>query len=304
MGKNRYVQAVSGIKAPESAVEKMLETINNTNSPRKIINRRKVTRYAVAAALALVILLGTAIGSGLVGGKAGPSFMITVHAAELTKDHPVYVEIGAGGMNIAGKGGGGTEYYVALPLAVNGEHIRSVTWSAEKDMIAVICAKDSDPVTAGDQVGEGTDTLFDAYYIQQQEKAAVLQGTALPVPEEFLSRKYTSVTLAAEKPAPSLAVVGMNEKDASEFYGQTGKEDEEGTNSLAARAEHMNTLIGNTIRCTVRFNDGTEQQLVIRISAAVMQASSADPAAFAGLSAAEKAEKDYTGVFVAYSVAG
>ena len=302
MRKNRYTQAVDGLTAPESAVEQMLETARDFNRPRKVMNKRKVTRYAVAAALALVILLGAVIGPGLFGGKGGYSFTMTVHAAELTKDHPVYVEAGAGGMNIVGKEGGGTEYYVALPLTVNGEHIQSVTWSAEKDGISVICPKDSDLVSAGEKVGEGLDTLFDAYYLEQQEKAAVSQGTALPAPEAFLSRKYTCVTLAADKPAPAMALVGMSEKDVSEFYGQAGKEDAPGSDSLAARAEHMNALIGNTIHCTVLFDDGSEQQLDIRVSAAVMQASSADPAAFAELNAEEKAEKDYTGVFVAYSV--
>ena len=76
---------------------------------------------------------------------------MTVNAAEITKDNPVSVGIGEGDMSIATKDDG-LEYYIDLPLAVKGENIKSVTYSVDKDAIAVHCRKDNNPVIDGDVV--------------------------------------------------------------------------------------------------------------------------------------------------------
>ena len=325
MHNNRYTQAADGIKAPESAVEKALETARvyeaeklsrpaaDARPAKRDVSKRKVFRYAAAAVLALAILLGAVIGPGLFGGKAGLAFTVTVHAAELTKDSPVYVEAGKGSMNIVGRGDsgkgsvpgpGGTEYYVSLPFAVEGENVAGVTYSTDKDLIAVICSKDNDPVTAGDKAGEGFDSLFDQYYVNQAEKAA--EGSSKEeIRSGLLSRKYSAVTLDAGKDAPSMALVGSSSKDVSEFYEQDYKEASSPSGDLLEkRAARFTEMIGSVIHCDVRFVDGSEQRIDIQLSFAVMQASSADPEAFAGLTAEEKAMKDYTGIFVAYTIVG
>ena len=305
MHDNRYTQTVDKIKAPEGAVEKALEmAVNhsaegrrsgNVRSAKSVVSRKKNVRWAVAAVLALVVALGAVLGPGLFGGKAGGAFTVTVYAAELAKDNPVIVETGESAMNIVGKEGGGTEYFVALPFAVKGENVVSVTYETDKDLIAVICPQGSDPVTAGEKVSEGFDTLFDTRYLNQAEKAGST-GNAL-------SRKYASVTLAAGAQDYAMGLVGTSEKSASEFYEKNDKM-AASNNVLAERAARWNELLGGVIHCTVTFRDGHLQQFDIELSFAVMNASSADPAAFASLSAEEKEEKDHSGVFVVFSFAG
>ncbi len=305
MHDNRYTQMVSKIKAPESAVEKALETaVNRSAEERRSVNvhfaksgvsRWKTVRLAVAAVLALVIVLGAILAPGLFGGRAGNAFTVTVQAAELTEDSPVFAEAGEAAMNIVGKEDGGTEYFIALPFAVKGENVVSVTYATDKDRIAVICPQGSDPVTAGEEVSEGFDTLFDLRYLNQAEKAG-FAGDAL-------SRKYSSVTLDAGAQDFVMGLVGSSEKSVSEFYEKNDKE-AASNNALAERAARWNELRGGVIHCTVTFSDGDEQQFDIGFSFEVMNASSADPEAFARLSEEEKAEKDHIGVFVVYSFAG
>ncbi len=178
MHNNRYTQAVDGIKAPELAVERAVKaaeargTAKDNRSEKRNPSGRKVIRYAVAAVLVFALALGAFIGPGLFGEKGG-AFTVTAYAAELTKDSPVYVDAGGGAMNTVGRADGGTEYFVALPFSITGENVESVTFSTEKGSIAVICPKDADPVLAGSATGEGFDTLFDSYWLDTAEKAAV-----------------------------------------------------------------------------------------------------------------------------------
>ncbi len=320
MRNNRYTETVDKIKAPEGAVENALEaarnhetesvvrTAANAAPAKKAVSRRlAAVRYAVAAALALVVALGAILGPNLFGKKTGNAFSLTVHAAELEKGQPVYIETGSGSMNVIGRGDngkgsvpgiGGTEYYVALPFTVSGENVARVTYTADKDAIAVIFAGGSDPVTAGNKVGEGLDTVFDQYYLNQAEKAGKAADAAV-------SRKYSSVTLTAAGQAAdgfAMGLVGESDKDSSEFYAKDDKTNPSG-NALEERAARLNELVGTVIHCSVSFSDGSIQQLDIQVGFAVMQASAADPDAFAKLTAEEKAAKDYTGIFVTYSIA-
>ena len=126
MHDNRYTQTVDKIKAPKGAVEKALEmAVNhsaegrhsgNVRSAKSVVSRKKNVRWAIAAVLALVVALGAVLGPGLFGGKAGGAFTMKVYAAELVKDNPVFVEAGESAMNIVGKEGGGTEYFVSLHI--------------------------------------------------------------------------------------------------------------------------------------------------------------------------------------------
>ena len=303
MHNNRYTQTLNNIKAPEGAVEKALEMAANhsaeevrsvnVRSAGRTVSRRKITRWVVAAVLALAVALGALFAPSLLSGKAGRAFTVAVQAAELTKDSPIFVDAGEAAMNLVGKDGG-TEYYIALPFAVKGENVVSVTYRTDKDRIAVICPQGSDPVTAGEMVAEGLDTLFDMRYLNQAEKAGST-GNAL-------SRKYSSVTLAAGDQDFVMGLVGTSEKNVSEFYEKNDKM-AASNNVLNERAARWNELLSGVIHCTVTFSDGHTQQFDIQLGFTVMNASSANPAAFAELSAEEKAEKDHIGIFVVYSFA-
>ena len=300
---NRYTQAVSRIKAPEEAVEKMLKTAESSEKKEKVIYMKKWIKGAVAASLAVAVTAGAIIGFNLLGSKAN-SFVMTVNAAEITKDNPISVGLGEGGMSFAQKDDG-MEYYIDLPLSVTGEHIKSVTYSVDKDAIAVHCRKDNNPVIDGDVASERIDTLFDVKCIENDQKAldAAMENDHQSdfekhAAEEILNRyegkKYTSITIAYNNQNPDGCAIGIVGKSTNEPVS-----DDE---SLEAKANRLDTIIGNTLYCTVVFNDGTEQKQSIQIGATVTNFGTAHAESFNQLTEEEKALKDYTDVFVTYSI--
>ena len=300
---NRYTQEVSKIKAPEGAVEKMLKTAESFEKKEKVIHMKKWIKGAVAASLAVAVTAGAVIGFNLFGGKAN-SFVMTVNAAEITKNNPVSVGLGEGGMSIAPKDDG-MEYYIDLPLSVKGEHIKSVTYSVDKDAIAVHCRKDNNPVIDGDVVSESIDTLFDVKYIEDDQKARdeAIENKCPdklenPEAEEIMSRyegkKYSSITLAYDNQNPDGCAIGIVGKNTNEPV----PDDE----SLEAKAEQLDLIIGNTLYCTVTFDDGTVQKQSIHIGTTVTNFGTAHSESFNQLTEEEKALKDYADVFVTYSI--
>ena len=239
----------------------------------------------------------------MLGSKAN-SFVMTVNAAEITKDNPISVGLGEGDMSIATKDDG-LEYYIDLPLAVKGENIKSVTYSVDKDAIAVHCRKDNNPVIDGDVVSESIDTLFDVKCIENDQKAldAAMENDHQSdfekhAAEEILNRyegkKYTSITIAYNNQNPDGCAIGIVGKRTNEPV----PDDE----SLEAKANRLDTIIGNTLYCTVVFNDGTEQKQSIHIGTTVTNFGTAHAESFNQLTEEEKALKDYTDVFVTYSI--
>lgn len=301
---NRYTQAVSKIKAPEGAVEKMLKTAESFEKKEKVIHMKKWIKGAVAASVAVAVTAGAIIGFNLLGGKAN-SFVMTVNAAEITKDNPISVGIGEGGMSIATKDDG-MEYYIDLPLSVKGENIKSVTYSVDKDAIAVHCRKDNNPVIDGDVVSESIDTLFDQTHIaddmkvletaMENEGQSVVETNSLEekLLNSYVGKKYSSITLAYDNQNPDGCAIGIVGKRTNEPM----PEDE----SLEAKANRLDTIIGNTLYCTVIFDDGTEQKQSIQIGTTVTNFGTAHAESFNQLTEEEKALKDYTDVFVTYSI--
>ena len=301
---NRYTQAVSRIKAPEGAVEKMLKTAESFEKKEKVIHMKKWIKSAVAASVAVAVTAGAIIGFNLLGSKAN-SFVMTVNAAEITKDNPISVGIGEGGMSIATKDDG-MEYYIDLPLSVKGENIKSVTYSVDKDAIAVHCRKDNNPVIDGDVVSESIDTLFDQTHIaddmkvletaMENEGQSVVETNSLEekLLNSYVGKKYSSITLAYDNQNPDGCAIGIVGKRTNEPV----PDDE----SLEAKAKQLDSIIGNTLYCTVTFDDGTAQKQSIHIGTTVTNFGTAHSESFNQLTEEEKALKDYTDVFVTYSI--
>ena len=301
---NRYTQAVSKIKAPEGAVEKMLKTAESFEKKEKVIHMKKWIKGAVAASLAVAVTAGAVIGFNLFGGKAN-SFVMTVNAAEITKDNPVSVGLGEGGMSIAPKDDG-MEYYIDLPLYVKGEHIKSVTYSVDKDAIAVHCRKDNNPVIDGDVVSESIDTLFDQTHIaddmkvletaMENEGQSVVETNSLEekLLNSYVGKKYSSITLAYDNQNPDGCAIGI--------VGKSTVEPVSDDESLEAKAKQLDSIIGNTLYCTITFDDGTEKKQSIHIGTTVTNFGTAHSESFNQLTEEEKALKDYTDVFVTYSI--
>ena len=301
---NRYTQAVSKIKAPEGAVEKMLKTAESFEKKEKVIHMKKWIKSAVAASVAVAVTAGAIIGFNLLGSKAN-SFVMTVNAAEITKDNPISVGIGEGGMSIATKDDG-MEYYIDLPLSVKGENIKSVTYSVDKDAIAVHCRKDNNPVIDGDVVSESIDALFDQTHIaddmkvletaMENEGQSVVETNSLEekLLNSYVGKKYSSITLAYDNQNPDGCAIGIVGKRTNEPV----PDDE----SLEAKAKQLDSIIGNTLYCTVTFDDGTAQKQSIHIGTTVTNFGTAHSESFNQLTEEEKALKDYTDVFVTYSI--
>lgn len=301
---NRYTQAVSKIKAPEGAVEKMLKTAESFEKKEKVIHMKKWIKSAVAASVAVAVTTGAIIGFNLLGSKAN-SFVMTVNAAEITKDNPISVGLGEGGMSFAQKDDG-MEYYIDLPLSVTGEHIKSVTYSVDKDAIAVHCRKDNNPVIDGDVVSESIDTLFDQTHIaddmkvletaMENEGQSVVETNSLEekLLNSYVGKKYSSITLAYDNQNPDGCAIGIVGKRTNEPV----PDDE----SLEAKAKQLDSIIGNTLYCTVTFDDGTAQKQSIHIGTTVTNFGTAHSESFNQLTEEEKALKDYTDVFVTYSI--
>ena len=301
---NRYTQAVSKIKAPEGAVEKMLKTAESFEKKEKVIHMKKWIKSAVAASVAVAVTAGAIIGFNLLGSKAN-SFVMTVNAAEITKDNPISVGIGEGGMSIATKDDG-MEYYIDLPLSVKGENIKSVTYSVDKDAIAVHCRKDNNPVIDGDVVSESIDTLFDQTHIaddmkvletaMENEGQSVVETNSLEekLLNSYVGKKYSSITLAYDNQNPDGCAIGIVGKSTIEPVS-----DDE---SLEAKSKQLDSMIGNTLYCTVTFDDGTAQKQSIHIGTTVTNFGTAHSESFNQLTEEEKALKDYTDVFVTYSI--
>lgn len=305
MRENLYTQTVSKIKAPEGAVEKMLETAESFEKKEKVMHINNWIKGAVAASLAVAVTAGAAIGFNLFGSKNGHSFAMTVNAAEITKDNPVSVRLGEGGMSTALMDDG-MEYYIDLPLSVKGEHIKSVTYSVDKDAIAVHCRKDNNPVIDGDVVSESIDTLFDQTHIADDMKAleAAMKNEGQSVVEinssekelmnSYVGKKYSCVTLAYNSQNPDGCAIGI--------VGKSDNESVSDNESLEAQAEQLDSIIGNTLYCTVTFDDGTVQKQSIHIGTTVTNFGTAHSESFNQLTEEEKALKDYTDVFVTYSI--
>ena len=113
---------------------------------------------------------------------------------------------------------------IDLPLSVTGEHIKSVTYSVDKDAIAVHCRKDNNPVIDGDVVSESIDTLFDVENDQKALDAAMKNdrqsGFEKHAAEEILNRyegkKYSSITLAYNNQNPDGCAIGIVGKSTNE----------------------------------------------------------------------------------------
>ena len=301
---NRYTQAVSKIKAPEGAVEKMLKTAESFEKKEKVIHMKKWIKSAVAASVAVAVTAGAIIGFNLLGSKAN-SFVMTVNAAEITKDNPISVGIGEGGMSIATKDDG-MEYYIDLPLSVKGENIKSVTYSVDKDAIAVHCLKDNNPVIDGDVVSESIDTLFDQTHIaddmkvletaMENEGQSVVETNSLEekLLNSYVGKKYSSITLAYDNQNPDGCAIGI--------VGKSTVEPVSDDESLEAKSKQLDSMIENTLYCTVTFDDGTVQKQSIHIGTTVTNFGTAHAESFNQLTEEEKALKDYTDVFVTYSI--
>ena len=164
----------------------------------------------------------------------------------------------------------------------------------------------NNPVIDGDVVSESIDTLFDQTHIaddmkvletaMENEGQSVVETNSLEekLLNSYVGKKYSSITLAYDNQNPDGCAIGIVGKRTNEPV----PDDE----SLEAKAKQLDSIIGNTLYCTVTFDDGTAQKQSIHIGTTVTNFGTAHSESFNQLTEEEKALKDYTDVFVTYSI--
>jgi len=133
MHNNLYTQAVSGIKAPQGAVNRMLDAAKKMDKKIEPIRTRRWTKVALAASLALVILAGSVIGFDIFGGKPGNSFSLTVNALALSENEFAVFESldGIGGSIENTLNGPIVDEEFGFDCICRGDNIASVTYTVE-----------------------------------------------------------------------------------------------------------------------------------------------------------------------------
>ena len=113
------------------------------------------------------------------------------------------------------------------------------------------------------------------------------------------------ITPVAEKQQGIISLFYDNQNPDGCAIGIVGKSTNEPVSddeSLEAKSKQLDSMIGNTLYCTVTFDDGTVQKQSIHIGTTVTNFGTAHAESFNQLTEEEKALKDYTDVFVTYSI--
>ena len=136
MRKSIYTQAVDGMKAPDRAVGKMLETARSFDKKEKIINMKKIRNGVIAASLAAVLAVGGIFGLSQISPKsdnAGTSpktnsFIMTVNAAEINdKDFTTIGSLPYSRFSADSRANAG--FNVDFMNQIKGDNIESITYS-------------------------------------------------------------------------------------------------------------------------------------------------------------------------------
>lgn len=322
MRKNSYTQEVDRITAPDRAVEKMLSTARNFDKKEKIIDMKSFNyKGVIAASLAVVTAVGGIIGFNSFNGSRDSfisenSFVITANAEEIGVEKSAVVSIPDNyGLCYSENEDGRIEYQLDLSFECKGDNISSITYSVDKDAIGVICRKDNDPVIQGKPTENITYSLHTVTYTEEDQRAIddamekeykdTLENPAVEQIMDMYERKvYTSVTLDYNNQNPdgfTLGIVGVSDDDVTAHKDEIfiGRD----TSRLESKKEWLGKLVGNIVHCTVTFEDGTVQTQDIVIDTTISTYSNEHPVEFNGLPDDIKDIKDYTGVFVTYSLA-
>lgn len=127
----------------------------------------------------------------------------------------------------------------------------------------------------------------------------------------YTQSAYSSVTFAYDNQKPegsSFYYAGFAEDLSGKDYEYLKEHKDELYNVCGDEAlfdeqkSCIEKLIGRTVHCTVAFDDGTEQKRDIVLGARVSTYSREYPEEYASLPDDIKADKDYKGVFVTYTL--
>ena len=326
MRKSIYTQAVDGIKAPDRAVGKMLETARNSKSKEKIIDMKNFRKAVIAASLAAVLAVGGAFGISIMNPKAENAFVLKVNAAELGGDNTAEIGINEDkGLSLSEGSDSIAAYSIGMPMICEGKNIDTVTYSVDSGVLVVSSRKDNDPVISGVISKDKRRFPYSVSMTEKDRKAinAIIEKESPDgaTPEQnaaedaiwanYTQEVYSSVTFAYDNQKPEgscFSYAGFAEDLSEEDYNYLKAHKDELYNIYGdeklfdAQRDCVERIIGKTVHCTVRFKDGSEQTQDVKIGTTVSIYSKEFPGEANSLPEDIKKAKDYKGVFVTYSI--
>ncbi|MCH5304441.1 MAG: hypothetical protein J1E41_06220 [Ruminococcus sp.] len=330
MSKNTYTNTVDSIKAPERAVNRMLDTVRNFDNKEKIINMKKFKfKGVVAASLAALVAIGGTIGYNIVTPKN--SFVLTVNAAEITETNSAKISTsGANGFSYGEGDNDEVGYCLDLPVNCKGQNIDTVSYSVDTGALSVSYYKNSNPVISGKENNKVINTPETISYTAEDQK--YLKEKLKEEEEEhkgenpmtgsydeydpaqnYRTKHYSSITLSYDKQLPegtSISLVGTStqlskteqnylKEHKDELFNLSGNE-----NLLEAEKVCIDKMLGNqVIHCTIKFKDGSEQSQDIKLGTTIGKFSEINKSDFESIPEKYRADKDFKDVFVTYSLA-
>lgn len=263
------------VEVPEIVSSKMsnaLKSIKENTMYRKT-GMKWFSRIAVAAAACFTLIAV----SGAVKTPVCNQLNLTVMGDELKAGVPVYVtNTGYGDFHsygITGGDNGTVSYVVDTGFFVEGENVKSVTYSINEGAFQVVQPEGESIIVSGtEHTGENN---YPALGSISDENGNIIS----------VDRYYTSFTVAGnvqKREDTSINICGM--KDYDYLFGGTAEE----------KAAYYQGLVGDVVvTCTVEYTDGSTQTAEIGLGART--------ATYGELGIAETAEwENYEDAFIVY----
>ena len=299
MRKNEYTEAVSGITAPESSVEKMLETVHTYQNERKTVSIKTFNfKAAAAAALAVILAVGGTVGYSFFSEAQAPqstpttegaaesktekkesqlSFTLKVNAEEITPDAPVVINEEDNNMGVFSleERTGDLHYYFVYDITCVGDNIRTVTYTVDHDTIGIMTYKEENNVLYGTPADGAENILYMKPNCTMSDADADKHISEDIQIGNIVPQAFSSVTFDYDhQKAESLflfEIFGTKKNNGTlenrDLYEDLLNNTEDGP---YIRAEALQKLIGNTIHCTVEFENGQTSTKDVMIGAEVV----------------------------------
>ena len=289
---------------------------------------KKVYKGLIAASLAVAILAGGIFGFNLMNVNSKNSFVLSVGAAEITKDNSISVENNGDFGWSYGDSDDGVSYSISLPFECRGDGIETLTYTLDRGVFSVTGRKDNFPVIDGEtvQISEHVSAgNFIAYtdedraeldVIWDKENGDHMSDEDREKEQEILSRykgnAYSSFTVSYNNQHPDGSAFGfcgtsddLNEDDKA--YLKKHHDDLfiiiDSDEQLSMKRAALEKLIGNTIHVTAKFENGSTKTQDIKVSTTIGWASEIFPEEYQNAQDDIKDMKDYKDVFITYSLA-
>lgn len=227
-------------------------------------NYKKILKFGFAVAACVTLVITVAITTGhfmdrIKNEKFAASnnpFIITVKAAELTENSPVYFGNSLSNtFGFAGWENGKIGFAMEMPLSCKGDNIERITYSIEGGAFSILeCDNDSIIINSEEYKGDVSEVGFAGKEIQEGAE---------------LGNKYiSSYTVAYEKQNGEntfINICGNHELPKNDYKCMIESHNPQKT------AQIYNKIFQDvTITCTVNFKDGTIQTKRIGIGSDVM----------------------------------